>query len=145
MPPGQRVVAAPVSSHDRIASHLHMIDRVCIGRCFSYANYEPPSHHFRIRVSGRNPVVADNYGDSWAMQTGIYRVRETDLPLIQLSPCGTNGGFCITELAAGALSGDQSLGRTSSNEAQVPDQHSSVQIVDFPDQVRFVQPEAQTA
>jgi len=116
LPPGHRVVAAPVSSHDRVASHLHMVDRVCIGRCFSYANYEPPSHHFRIRVSGRNPVVAENYGDSWAMQSGIYRVRETDLPLIQLSRCGTNGGFCIAELAAGALSGDQSLGRNSSNK-----------------------------
>lgn len=115
LPQGSRVVAAPVSSSGRIATHLHMIDRICIGRCFSYANYEPSSGHFRVRVRGRNPFVAAEYADSWAMQYGNYRVRERDLPLFQVSRCEKTDGFCITALAAGAVSGDQTLERTNSN------------------------------
>ena len=61
LPPGSRVVAAPVSGHGRIASYLHMIDRVCIGRCFSFANYEPSSRAFRVRVRGRNDFVTNDY------------------------------------------------------------------------------------
>ncbi len=85
LPAGQRLVAAPDPNRERIAPRLHMVDQACVGKCFSYANYEPSSRAFRIRVRGHNSLVTDNYSDSWAMQSGIYQVRDTDLPLLQIS------------------------------------------------------------
>ena len=39
--PGQRVVSGVIDPDLRVPTLDHMIDRVCVGRCFSYANYEP--------------------------------------------------------------------------------------------------------
>jgi hypothetical protein len=61
-----------------------MMDRSCIGRCYSYANYEPSTAQFRVRVNGENPFVAATYADSYAMQTGKYVVKQQDLPLYQI-------------------------------------------------------------
>ena len=36
-----------------IESSAHVIDRACIGHCFSYANYEPATAQFRVRVRAR--------------------------------------------------------------------------------------------
>ena len=52
-----------------------MIDRVCLGRCFSYANYEPSTAQFRIRTVAENPYVTARYEDSWRMQNGSYVVQ----------------------------------------------------------------------
>jgi hypothetical protein len=61
-----------------------MIDRACIGRCYSYANYEPSTAQFRVRVNAPNPIVTPEYADSSGMQMGMYVVKESDLPLYQL-------------------------------------------------------------
>ena len=60
-----------------------MIDRACLGRCFSYANYEPSTWQFRVRATGPNPYVVWTYEDSWSMQAGLYAVRPADLPMYQ--------------------------------------------------------------
>src|SRR5262249_26128776 len=81
LPSNQRVVTAIGDSTMHINSFAHMIDRVCIERCFSYANYEAGTAQFRVRATRPNPIVAATYLDSWRMQTGIYVVQERDLPL----------------------------------------------------------------
>src|SRR5216110_2725629 len=51
LPPGTRVIVtirAPADS--RISFISHACERACIGHCFSYANYEPSSGEFRVRV-----------------------------------------------------------------------------------------------
>lgn len=88
LPPGTRVIGMinPVEG-SRLEFVHHMIDRACIGRCFSYANYEPSSGQFRIRVREESPVVAASNDDSEAMQSGTYVVRKRDLPFMVLFQC----------------------------------------------------------
>ena len=43
----------------------HMIDRACIGYCFSYGNYEPSSGVFRVRAAPGNPYMLSDYDSTW--------------------------------------------------------------------------------
>ena len=104
LPPGQRVVSAINDPTLRVNALTHMIDRACLGRCYSYANYEPSTAQFRIRAAAGNPIVVSTYGDSSAFQSGSYVVRERDLPLYQVD-LDQAGRMVIRSLAAGAQSG----------------------------------------
>ena len=84
IPAGQRVISAIDTSGLRANPVTHMIDRACIGRCYSYANYEPSSAAFRIRVAGRSPIVASTDADASRMQVGGYAVKPRDVPLYRL-------------------------------------------------------------
>jgi hypothetical protein len=105
LPARQRVVSAVCRSGERLCwATAHLIDRVCIDRCYSYANYEPSTGQFRVRALQDNPVVVSSYGDSWELQNGTYRVRPRDLPLFQVYTCGPLGdAFCVRELAVGEV------------------------------------------
>jgi hypothetical protein len=81
IPPGRRVISEFDAEGLRVNALIHIIDRVCVGKCYSYANYEPGTAQFRVRALGANPLVVATYKDSWAMQTGAYTVKPTDLPL----------------------------------------------------------------
>ncbi len=104
LPPGQRVVSAIDDPTLRVNALSHMIDRACLGRCYSYANYEPSTAQFRIRAVAQNPMVVSTYEDSRLLQLGSYVVKERDLPLYQvvLDQAGHMG---IRTLTAGAQSG----------------------------------------
>ena len=104
LPPGQRVVSAIDDPYLHVNALTHMIDRVCIGRCYSYANYEAPTAQFRLRVTSPNPIVAVNYDDSWGLQNGVYVVRERDLPLYQITLDET-GQMVTRSLRAGQTGG----------------------------------------
>jgi len=84
LPASQRVIGGIEQTGLRINALAHMIDRICVGRCYSYANYEPSTGQFRVRVNGDNPIVAPTYQDSLGLQSGSYVVKERDLPLYQL-------------------------------------------------------------
>lgn len=102
IPPGQRVVSVLAESNIRVNSLAHMVDRICLGRCFSYANYEPSTAQFRVRADRANGIVAWQYGQSWGMQAGGYVVQPRDLPLYKVDVCGSpGGGICVTPLRAG--------------------------------------------
>jgi hypothetical protein len=81
---GQRVISSVIDPNLRVNALEHMIDRACIGHCFSYANYEPSTWQFRVRALEPNPVVTASYVDSWLMQAGGYVVKESDVPLYQV-------------------------------------------------------------
>jgi hypothetical protein len=104
LPPGQRVIGGVVDSQLRVDPFGHMIDRVCIGHCYSYANYEPSTAQFRVRALAKNPIIAATYEDSWQLQSGTYIVKPEDLPLYQVvySP---DAGLILRSLAAGQQSG----------------------------------------
>src|ERR1017187_1467106 len=102
--PGQRVISAVEDPDLRVNALAHMIDRVCIGHCYSYANYEPSTAQFRIRADVPNPYVAYSYQQSWELQSGVYVVRETDLPLYQVD-LDENGKMVLKELKAGVPCG----------------------------------------
>ena len=81
LPPGQRVVAAIADSDTRLNATLHVVDRACIGHCFSYGDYEPATGQFRIRVVGPNPVVAPNMTVVQDIENGEHVVTPAEAPL----------------------------------------------------------------
>ena len=102
--PGQRVVNLVDSPDVRVNALTHMIDRVCVGRCYSFANYEPSTRQFRVRATADNPFVVRTYSDSWALQTGIYLVKAADLPIYAVDLDGS-GQVVVRDLKAGSLCG----------------------------------------
>jgi hypothetical protein len=84
LPKGQRVITAINDPGLRVNALAHVIDRACVGRCYSYANYEPATAQFRIRAEAPNPYVTSSYEDSWLMQMGYYRVKPEELPLYRV-------------------------------------------------------------
>jgi hypothetical protein len=105
LPPGQRVLLdLDDDSLTRVNALTHMIDRACIGRCFSYANYEPSTWQFRVRAVAPNPYVASTYNDSIKMQIGRYIVKPADLPMYQVT-VDDSGNVVLSGLTAGAPNG----------------------------------------
>jgi hypothetical protein len=104
LPPGQRVISGVDDPYLRVNPLGHMIDRVCVGICYSYANYEPSTGQFRIRATVENPIVISSYEESWQLQNGIYVVKDRDLPLYQVILDRSNR-LTIRSLRAGAPSG----------------------------------------
>jgi len=102
--PGRRVISAVQASDLRVNALAHMIDRQCIGHCYSYANYEPSTAQFRIRAAARNPYVAYSYEQSWELQMGVYVVHASDLPLYQVDLDET-GKMVLKELKGGVPCG----------------------------------------
>ncbi len=101
VPPNSRVVSLVVGDYDlRINASTHAIDRACLGRCYSYGNYEPSTKQFRVQAVGRNPIVAANYVDSFRLQVGGYVVREDDLPLYAVT-IAPDGRMSVLALASG--------------------------------------------
>jgi hypothetical protein len=104
LPPGQRVVSGAEDPTLRVNALAHMIDRVCIGHCYSYANYEPSTWQFRVRAVAPNPYVASDYADSFLLQTGRYIVKPQDLPLYEIT-LDDQGNQIVVSLQAGAPNG----------------------------------------
>lgn len=102
VPPGQRVVSPIIDPGLRVNALAHMVDRACMGRCFSYANYEPSTAQFRIRAVEVNPVVAEQYNDAWELQTGRHIVKDRELPLFRIGVSG-EGRLAVESLKAGVL------------------------------------------
>lgn len=101
LPPGQRVMATILPLADsRLLIH-HIVDRACIGHCFSYGNYEPSAGEFRLHALPGNPYVMTDYESVAAMEEGEYTVQEEDLPAYQIYQCSLAGtDLCIRPLQA---------------------------------------------
>lgn len=102
--PGTRVIVtldAPPGS--RIEFIHHSVERACIGHCFSYANYEPSSREFRVRVREGSPVATSSTDTAEDMAAGEYDVDESDLPMKQIYQCDASDltKLCIRDLAVG--------------------------------------------
>jgi hypothetical protein len=108
IPAGQRIVSGVDDPYLHVFAVAHMIDRACVGRCYSYANYEPSTAAFRLRTVADNPYVTAHYADSWGMQTGSYVVQDRDLPLLQLV-LDQGGRMVVRNLKAGIPCGNTSL------------------------------------
>ncbi|HYL62997.1 MAG TPA: hypothetical protein VE077_10285 [Candidatus Methylomirabilis sp.] len=108
LPFGTRVLStiwSPPGS--RVSFVAHFVDRACIGRCFSYANYEPSSGQFRIRVREGSPVVSASDDDAEDMQAGEYEVQDEDLPMVEIYQCDPTDltKLCIRNLVSGEKNG----------------------------------------
>jgi len=102
LPPNQRVLATILPPQESHIPIQHIIDRACIGHCFSYGNYEPASAVFRVRANPGNAYVMSESEDTVAMEEGSYVVRPEDLPAYQVYQCDLSGTtLCIAPLEAG--------------------------------------------
>ena len=81
LPAGVRVVAPYSRDPARAFLYGHIVDRACIGHCFSYANYEAATTQFRVRAYGLNPMVAHENSTSIALQMGDYTITAAEAPL----------------------------------------------------------------
>ena len=102
LPPDQRVMATIVPPPGSRVLIQHILDRACIGWCFSYGNYEPGSGLFRVRAVPGNPYVLSDYDLAVDMEAGEYIVQPRDLPVYQIYQCSARGtDLCIRALEAG--------------------------------------------
>jgi hypothetical protein len=112
LPYGTRIIptiGAPDDSRVQFIGHL--VDRACIGRCFTYSNYEPSSGQFRVRARKGSPVATDSADDSSDMEGGSYKVQGTDLPLVQIYQCDEDDPtrLCLHNLGEGETTGQVGL------------------------------------
>ena len=104
--PGARVVFYAPDRNMRLDPLAHVVDRACLGYCFSYADYEPSTRQFRIRADENNGIVVTSYNDVYQIATGNYVVRTQDIPLFQVEKCSPGAQqYCVRELRAGQVNG----------------------------------------
>jgi len=81
IPPRQRVVVALKDAGSPLNGLVHIGSGACIGRCYDYANYEPATAQFRIRVNGENRVVAHTMNIVRDLEEGRHVVTATEAPI----------------------------------------------------------------
>lgn len=102
IPPGSRVLATILRPPRSRVLFQHIVDRACIGRCFSYGNYEASSSAFRIRVTAPNPYVMSENRSTAEMEEGDYTLAPRDLPAYQIFQCSADWTqLCIRPLEEG--------------------------------------------
>jgi hypothetical protein len=109
LPYGTLVIPTVGDSGARIPFIGHVIDRACIGHCFTYSNYEAPSGQFRLRARPGSPVITSSFADSQEMEGGDYVVKASDLPLVNIYQCDPSDFtiLCARNLVVGDTSGPQ--------------------------------------
>jgi hypothetical protein len=108
LPFGTLVIPTLASPRDsRIPFVHHIVDRACIGHCFTYSNYEPPSAEFHVRVSPGSPLITNQAADAQEMEAGNYIVRASDPPFVDIYQCSPTDFtiLCARTLASGEKTG----------------------------------------
>ena len=102
-PAGARVVAMVIDEGARVNGLAHVADRACIGHCFSYANYEPATAQFRIRVTGESGgAAAPTMQAVREMERSEHIVTPVEAPLHAVCPCEKDAAtLCLRRLDAG--------------------------------------------
>lgn len=104
LPQGTRIVPVVSAPEDwRVQFISHSVERACVGRCFSYSNYEPSSGQFRVRALPGSPIATDSVDKSEEMASGDYIVQPEDLPLVSVYQCEDSDWtvLCADPLRAG--------------------------------------------
>jgi len=107
LPSGTRVIVTMQAPEDsRITFIGHAVERACIGHCFSYANYEPASGQFRVRVRKGSPLAASSTDDAEDMASGQFEFDDLGFALKQIYQCDANDltKLCIRDLPGGEVS-----------------------------------------
>jgi hypothetical protein len=108
LPFGTLVIPTLASPGDsRIQFVHHVVDRACIGHCFTYSNYEPSSAQFHVRVNPESPLIANSAADAQEMEAGNYIVRASDPPFVDIYQCSPTDFtiLCTRPLTPGEKTG----------------------------------------
>jgi len=76
LPPDQRVIGQlryPASSG---FDESMLLDRACIGKCFSFGNYEAATEQFRVHASPGNSIVAWATGSSPSQNRAVSKAQQ---------------------------------------------------------------------
>lgn len=103
LPPGQRVVAAVRDNGSPGLNGLaHVASATCVGHCYDFANYEPATGQFRLRLRGANGIAADNMDVVSAIENGMHVVTPREAPIYSVcAPAGPGPRLILRKLAAG--------------------------------------------
>src|ERR1700730_8181564 len=107
-PFGTRVIPTLTSPDDsRIQFVQHIVDRACIGHCFTYSNYEPSSGQFNVRVLPGSTLIAHHAAVAQEMEAGNYIVRASDPPFVDIYQCDPTDFtvLCVRTLTPGEKTG----------------------------------------
>src|ERR1700739_4482689 len=100
LPAGRRVVSDIDSGDESRVVSEHIVDRGCIGRCFSYDNYEPSSGMFRVRATPGNTIVEAEYPNGSGSQSSEDFAKLLNPPVLLVSRCDANAAkICMRELS----------------------------------------------
>jgi hypothetical protein len=106
LPPGQRIIATISPFEGSRVVMQHIVDRACIGYCFSYGDYEPSTGQFRVRANSGNPFVVSDVRDVVAIGSGDYVVHAKDMPIFEIYQCNVNmTELCMRRVAPGEKNG----------------------------------------
>jgi hypothetical protein len=102
LPPNQRVIGEVRYPPNSGFDESMLIDRACIGRCFSFANYEAATEQFRVHAIPGNSIVAWRAESTPARNRAASRAEQffSSQPsgtLYYLHPCG-NANICMQSL-----------------------------------------------
>jgi MFS family permease len=102
LPPGARVITAiNLPPQESRISISHLLDRACIGHCYSYGNYEPGSGQFRLRAVRRNAIATASWQNAIQMESGNYLPERSEQPLYSLYFCQPGSrDLCMAPLPA---------------------------------------------
>jgi hypothetical protein len=102
VPVGARVIASLADPDARLDPLMHLVDRACLGRCFSYGNYEPVSGHFRVKAVGYNGMVLSSPDAVKRIEKGDFVVQTLDEPVYAICECqNAPEKLCAERLIAG--------------------------------------------
>ena len=102
--PGDRVLATFRMFPGARMGLLHMVDRACIGQCFTYENYEASSRQFRVRAREENNIVMFDRISVRDAEGGKYIVQHRDLPIFEIYQCDASlTTMCMRELKVGEM------------------------------------------
>src|ERR1019366_1135268 len=99
LPAGSRVVEDIDQGASRVAIE-HIVDRACIGRCFSYDNYEPATGQFRVHAAPGNSIVITDPPDESGAGATEELVKALHPPVLEIVQCeGSSVKICVRELS----------------------------------------------
>lgn len=105
LPAGHRVVSDIAVGEPSRMVIGHIVDRGCIGRCFSYDNYEPPSELFRVRAAPGNSIVYVPDKSEPAAESVKAGAKALEPPVFEISQCGRSTvNICARELSPDEMS-----------------------------------------
>jgi hypothetical protein len=101
LPPMRRVVGDIDFGRGARVPIEHILDRACIGRCFSFENYEPSTGQFRVRAAPGNSIVEAGASGQSSSQSREALVKALDPPVFDISQCDASKvRICLRELSA---------------------------------------------
>lgn len=102
LPAGHRMVVE-IGDKSRVLIE-HIVDRACIGRCFSYGNYEPATAQFRVRAVPGNSIVMSQPPRLSGGPSTEELVKALDPPVFEILVCeGSTTNICVRELSANEM------------------------------------------